>query len=89
MATNGSSNGPVEKKVTTTTATALIVTAIMAYLMKEVPWLTQFSTVVEVVISALVVAAVTFIVGFWTKHTARNDVGTRRTGTSDNINPTG
>jgi hypothetical protein len=34
-------------------------------------------------VGAAVVAVLTFIVGFWTKHTARNDVATRRTGTSD------
>jgi len=84
-----SSDGPVEKKVMAATATALITSFILAYLMKEWPWLMQFNDLLEVAISAVIVAALTWVVAFYSKHTARNDVGTRRTGTSDSIPPTG
>lgn len=88
MATNGSPNGPVEKKVTASTAAALITSAIVVYILSKVPALQAWNDLLQTVVGAVVVAAVTFVVGFWTKHTRRNDVGTRRTGTSDDIHPT-
>jgi hypothetical protein len=89
MATNGSPNGPVEKKVTMSSVAAMVTSAIVVYILAKVPALQAWNDVVQTVVSAVVVAAITFVVGFWTKHTARNDVGTRRTGTSDPIPPTG
>lgn len=84
-----SPNGPVEKKVTVASFTALLTAAIVAYILKSVPWLQEFHDLVEVAILGLVTSGVTFVVSWWTKHTARNDAGTRRTGTSDPIPPTG
>lgn len=81
MATNG--NAPVEKKVTTSTAAATITSLIVVYLLSKIPALQQLEDIVQTIVGALVVGAITFVVGFWTKHTARNDPATRRTGTSD------
>lgn len=90
MATsNPNPNGPVEKKVTTASAAALITAFIMTMLMKAIPVLAPLNDVVEALISAAVVAVITWVVAYWTKHTSRNDAATRRTGTSDPIQPTG
>jgi hypothetical protein len=78
-----SPNGPVEKKVTAATAAAAITSGVVVYILAKVPALQAWQDIVQTVVSVLVVAVITFLVGFWTKHTARNDVGTRRTNTSD------
>lgn len=81
--------GPVERKVTSATATALIVSAVMAYALKNWAWLKDFNDLAEYLVTAIVTGGLTYAVAWKTKHTARNDPGTRRTGTSDpGVQPT-
>ncbi len=81
-------NGPVEKKVTVAGIIAFIVSLIMGYLIKTWPALTPLADSVEALILAAVTALATYGAAWWTKHTARNDAGTRKTNTSDPIPPT-
>jgi fatty acid desaturase len=76
-------NGPVEKKVTMATVAAAVTSAIVLWILATVPALQAWADIIQTLVGAAVVAVLTFLVGFWTKHTARNDVATRRTGTSD------
>jgi hypothetical protein len=56
---------------------------VMTLLMKSFPVLAPLADPLEAIIVAAVTALVTFAVAYWTKHTARNDAGTRATGTTD------
>lgn len=79
---------PIESKVKTTTVTAAVTSIVVGYLTQRFPTLVAYNDYLAVIVTGVITAGLTYVVGFWTKHTARHDAGTRATGTSDPIPPT-
>jgi hypothetical protein len=65
----------IEKKVTAATAAALVSAFATAIVLKAVPALAALNDVIEAAILAVVTSGITWGVAFWTKHTARPDLG--------------
>lgn len=82
------SNGPVEKKVTVAGFAAAVTSLVLSIVFKEVPWLAAFADYAEWLLMTVITGVVTYGLAYAAKHTPRNDAGTRKTGTSDNIPPT-
>jgi hypothetical protein len=68
-------SAPVEKKVTAAGAAALVTAFAMTFVLKAVPALSALNDVIEAAILAVVTSGITWFVAFWTKHTARPDLG--------------
>lgn len=81
-------NAPVEKKVVTTTVTAAVTSLVVGYLTTKFPNLVDYNEYLAVIVTGVITAGLTYVVGFWTKHTARNDAQTRKDRVSDPIPPT-
>lgn len=67
-------NGPIETKVTAATAGAAVAGALTVLIMNLLAKEPVDQTALQTVIAAVVTGAVTFVSGFWAKHTNRPDL---------------